>query len=115
MDPRRHERFDALIDTEVRCVSGLRYPATILNLSVGGAAVGVDSWEGGDFAELSVMRVARQHWLACELRHVETMWRRTILHLQFRQVTRDQGDAIDMLLVELKRNRDIARGEEDAA
>ena len=88
-------------------------PATILNLSAGGAAVrvgaGFEDREHGSVIEVGVPHGSETHWLRCQVRHVQEMWARTLVHVQFHQVTREQGDVVDRLLVALKRESDAQR------
>ncbi len=92
LDLRKDRRFPTDIQAEVRSVLGTsRQPGRLVDISLGGLAVVVDSRPGGSQLEINLWNGGYSAMIPCDLvRATTTGSGQTVLHLRFRDLTPPQ-------------------------
>jgi hypothetical protein len=92
LDLRKDRRFQTDLQAEVRSVLGTsRQPGRLIDISLGGLAVAVESRPGGSQLDVSLWNGGYSAMVPCELvRATPNEKGQTVLHLQFRDLTPPQ-------------------------
>jgi hypothetical protein len=102
LDLRRDPRFSTDLQAEVRSVLGSsRQPGRIIDISMGGAAVAVESRPGGSQLEISVATNGYAARILCDVQSSSQAGTETVLHLRFRDLTPPQQAFIRQLVAAL--------------
>ncbi len=104
LDLRKDRRYPVDLQVEVRSVLGTsRQPGRLLDISMGGLAVAVESRPGGSQLEVSLWNGGYAASVPCELvRPTPAPDGRTVLHLRFRELTPPQHAFIRQFIASLQ-------------
>ena len=102
LDLRRDPRFATDLRAEVRSVLGSsRQEGRIIDISMGGAAVSVESRPGGSQLEIGIASDGYAARVLCDVLSSSQAGSETILHLRFRDLTPPQQAFIRQLVASL--------------
>lgn len=102
LDLRRDPRFNTDLKAEVRSVLGnSRQEGRIIDVSMGGAAVAVETRPGGSQVEVGVAANGYAARILCDVLSSSQVGTETILHLRFRDMTPPQAAFIRQLVAAL--------------
>ncbi|GMV85943.1 MAG: hypothetical protein AMXMBFR80_17980 [Dehalococcoidia bacterium] len=104
LDLRKDRRYPADLQVEVRSVLGTsRQPGRLVDISMGGLAVTVETRPGGSQLEVSLWNGGYSASVPCELvRPTEAPNGHTVLHLRFRELTPSRQAFIRQFIASLQ-------------
>ncbi len=102
IDLRRAVRFDVELAAEVRSVLGnSRQAGSLIDVSVSGAAVEVETRPGGSQMEVGLRANGYSARLLCDVVSTHSVGSKTVLHLRFRDMTPPQLAFVRQLVGQL--------------
>lgn len=99
---RRHPRYEAFIDCELAGDRGMRASATLVDISLGGAGIKVNGWDGSELLALGLAHGDQRLILRCEVRHAQPLWGKMLLHTQFIDATAEEAEALGRIIDDLR-------------
>jgi hypothetical protein len=102
---RRHPRYEAFIECQVLNREGVARTAIVANLSVGGAGVRIDAWDGDPRIELRFRWRDQDIRLSGEVVHSEPVWSVT-LNIAFSPLTPAQYFSLRQVLDDLRESEE---------
>ena len=95
---RLNERYEVNLECKIVSGDGTAMPATLHDISFGGAGLYVAEWPGWSRFDVRVPVGADWVDFQAELRHVTVVWNRLRLHAQFPRLSFSQQRALDSLI-----------------
>lgn len=109
LDLRKDHRFPTDLKAEVRSVLGSsRQMGRVIDISLGGAAVTVESRPGGSQVEIGILANGYSARILCDVLNVSTSGEDAILHLKFRDMSAPHRAFIRQLVGQLMEAEDRA-------
>jgi hypothetical protein len=78
------------------------HPAVVTDLSMDGASVEVDEWNGDPFYRLVLDINGETLQIECECVHYESTWRGVLLHTRFVLLSREQHEVLEAVVAALR-------------
>jgi hypothetical protein len=109
LDLRKDRRFQADMQVEVRSVLGTsRQPGRLVDISMGGLAVAVDSRPGGSQLEVRLWAGGYSAQVVCDVVRATNSEGSSILHLRFHELAPPQAAFIRQLIASLLSEESLA-------
>lgn len=99
---RRHPRYEAFIDCELAGDRGMRASGTLVDISIGGAGIKLNGWDGSELLALGLTHSEQRLILRCEVRHAQPLWGKILLHTQFTGLTDEEAEGVQRIVEDLR-------------
>ena len=105
---RRHPRYEAFIDCELAGDRGMRTSGTLVDISLGGAGIKLNGWDGSELLALGLSHGEQRLILRCEVRHAQPLWGKILLHTQFTGLTDEEAEGVQRIVEDLRAEEERA-------